>query len=109
MITRKQYMDNSRELHEAYFSQFVHKGILSFVSNQFPDKAKLVESFKADNSFNAIPLGYWDNMTGYIEATVSQQLLKKTGEGALCLSTGVCIAKAAARMLVQVYEAEEVA
>jgi len=97
MITRSEYMENSSELHEKYYGQFVTPEILNMVVSRFGiDELKLV--YSADKYFNQIPLGQWDRLTNLLPAYVNAGL-KNVGDYGT-LANHVCILKAAARMAV---------
>lgn len=108
MITRKEYIDNSSKdfdsdrgsnAHHTYYSQFVTNGVKHVIESHF-SKDKLLAAYKEDKHFNTIPLLAWDNLELFIKANVSSTLLKETKEY-WSLSTSVCIAKAAARLLIE--------
>ena len=96
MKTRKQYMGGECS-HEEYYSQFVTDGILDMVEQSIGRDA--IKAASWDKHFNSIPLGRWDCLAGRVNACAAQKL-RECGDG-LSLAGGVCIAKAAARMIAE--------
>ena len=103
-ITRKQYMENSSELHHKYYSQFVTEATKRFVLNSLTiDEIKNAID-KGDEHLNKIKIPFnnmgrggswwWDN------APFNIKLAKELGESNT-QSTSTCIGKAAARMLIE--------
>lgn len=103
-ITRKQYIDfrgdnNARRtIHQAYFSQFASKEIVSFIAGKFSPQ-ELVDAYKKDQHLNNIDLPIWDDLARAIYPWIDHELLKTTGQF-WSLSTGVCTCKAAAKILI---------
>lgn len=116
-MNRKEYMDNlppfpsteSFAHHNAYWSQYVTPAALAAVEAAF-GKERIANS--SDPHLNDIPLSEWDKLSGgsgrahhgdsalhHVPHWVPVAKLREAGE-ALCLSTTVCIAKAAARQLI---------
>lgn len=94
MYTRKQYMQKEVTHHE-YYSQFVDDQVLSLVRECIG-----MRDIKAskDPHMNDIPLQRWDSMYPELRYLKAQQMLV-ADPGGMSLSDGVCIAKAAARIL----------
>lgn len=120
MITRKQYLQDSSNLHRQYFGQFVNEGVKQKVLSHFTVE-DLKQSLAQDDHFNSniTPLKTWDLMGGFVWRIIRGQqvavlkpissfemlpidygLLKKVGEG-FSSSTSVCIYKEAARQIVE--------
>lgn len=109
IITRKQYMDSSEDLHRPYFAQFVDKTIKSEVL-QFIGKDRLLKS--KDKHLNDIPLHLWDSLTGFVfrgsqmvqqPHSIRKELLDKlktANEGVSCAGL-VCIYKEAAKQIIE--------
>ena len=93
MITRKDYMADSANLHHSYYLQFATQSTHS-----------LIKAFVAGRDYNSIPLHQWDRISEGVRMSVDKKLLSKA-EGyqypkyGWSLSTSVCIAKAVAREL----------
>lgn len=93
MITRKDYMADSANLHHSYYLQFATESTYS-----------LIKTFVAGRDYNSIPLRQWDRMSESVRISVDKTLLARA-EGyeppkyAWSLSTSICIAKAVAREL----------
>ena len=93
MITRKDYMADSANLHHSYYLQFATESTYS-----------LIKAFVGKKDYNSIPMHSWDRMSGMVKASVNKTLLAKA-EGyeypkyAWSLNTSICIAKAVAREL----------
>ena len=94
MITRKDYMADSANLHHSYYLQFATESTYS-----------LIKCFVAGRDYNSIPLHQWDHISEMVRKTVDKTLLARA-EGfeppkyTWSLNTSVCIAKAVARGLV---------
>lgn len=91
MITRQDMMKDSANLHDVYFRQYVTNSVKQRVLSVI-DLNKILAS--TDKYFNDIPLACWDRLF----PLGSQELRKQLGE-CNSISTTVCIAKAAARLL----------
>ena len=93
MITRKDYMADSANLHHRYYLQFATKSTFS-----------LIKAFMAGRDYDSIPLHSWDRISESLRMSVDKKLLSEA-EGydypkyGWSLSTSVCIAKAVAREL----------
>lgn len=99
MYTRQQYL-NKKCTHREYYKQFVDNAVLKVVEQRFT-LDRLRRAYEEDENFNTIHLMYWDNLTrGLLYNWNVLDVMDKTGE-TYSLSTGVCILKAAARILVE--------
>lgn len=105
IITRKQYMDNSSELHHAYYSQFVTPETEKYVLKSVGLK-KLLRS--KDGHFNDLGIRHSLNGAGtwvWDFAPYNLQAMRDAGEvtrGYLPSHSSVtCTAKAAARSIVE--------
>lgn len=93
MITRKDYMLDSANLHHSYYLQFATESTYS-----------LIKAFVGKRDYESIRLHDWDCISERVKATVDKRLLGRA-EGYEChkyawsLNTSVCIAKAVAREL----------
>ena len=102
IITREDYMNNSKELHHAYYSQFVNDSIISLVKNRI-GVSRIKES--QNEWFNDIPLREWDCLDGICRQTMNRKTALiavplSNGMGFLwSLSDSVCTLKAAARII----------
>ena len=94
MFDRKQYMNKECD-HHTYYSQFVNPSIKSIIESAIGIK-RLINSTDQEY-FNDIPLAKWDSLHCYIRM-YDQKLKNKS------LSDCVCIAKAAARILLEEYK-----
>jgi len=81
--------------HEEYYRQFVTPGILYLVESRIGIDA--VRASK-DEHLNDIPLSKWDDMEPFARGIAWK--LKEAGDG-WSKSANVCIAKQAARMLIE--------
>lgn len=96
MITRSQYMENSSELHHAYYSQFVTKDTISFVDSHIG-----LERLQASEDQHLNDVVRWENGGRswlWDRTPVNAELARELGEG-LCDSTRTCVGKAAARIM----------
>ena len=103
-ITRKEYMENSSELHHAYYLQFATENTKRFVLNDLTieDIKKSLDSGdkhlnKIKIPFNKMGLGglwWWDH------APINMTLLRELGESNTP-STHTCVAKAMAKELIK--------
>lgn len=93
MITRKDYMLDSANLHHSYYLQFATQSTYN-----------LIKAFVGGRDYNSIPLQDWYRISESVRMSVDKRLLARA-EGydypkyAWSLSTSVCIAKAVAREL----------
>jgi hypothetical protein len=105
-MTRKEYMENSPDLHHKYYLQFAKPSAYSLVLRTIGKEAILASK---DKHLNDIPLNKWDSLSGfvfrgsemvvkprYIPDFIDGKKLKEAEEGYSC-STGVCILKAVAK------------
>lgn len=90
MITRKEYMANSRELHHPY-----HAEIAKAAGVNINDPEQYREELARDRHLNTRPLLYWDRMAACHRAGISREL-KLRGDF-WSLASGVCTVKAAIR------------
>jgi hypothetical protein len=97
MYTRQQYIKGECN-HRAYYGQFVNKTVTMMVERRFTTERLLRCSDQ--EYFNTIPLHNWDQLVPAVNAATSRTLLKAAEEG-WSLSTGICIAKEAARQIVE--------
>ena len=93
-ITREKYMTNSSDLHDEYYKQFVTTAIINLVLSHI-GKDLIIRS--VDKHMNDIPLRKWDDISGLINR-YSITKRNEAAEGS-SIATGVCIGKAAARMI----------
>lgn len=102
LITRKQYLENSQELHHIYFLQFATEGTKSFVlsSLKVDDIKKSLAA--GDAHLNNIKIPYNNMARGggwwWDSAPINIGLLKAAGESNSA-STHTCVAKAIAKEL----------
>ena len=101
-ITRKQYMENSSELHHAYYSQFVTEATKRYILSDLTIKQIQKALDSGDEHLNDIKIPFNNMGSGgnwwWDYAPINITLLKELGEGR-SLSTHTCVAKAAARIL----------
>lgn len=96
MITRQQYMADSRNLHHAYHLEIALE--IGLTPDVLPaDVATIREKLKTDEHLNNIRLSMWDAKVSRLRG-VATAALKKRGDW-LSLGTGVCILKAYAKHL----------
>lgn len=93
MFSRQQYM-NKECSHEQYFRQFVTPFVKALVQDAIGLEAI---NASTDKHLNDIPLQRWDRLHPGI-SEITKALRKHAGE-CNSISTSVCIAKQAARML----------
>lgn len=93
-ITRKQYMQDSENLHHEYYKQLVTKEFLTYLKNK-PRLLQLCKDSKKE-SFNSVSLSLWDSLP--VGSFVNSELLSELGE-TRSLCTYVCIAKTAVRII----------
>lgn len=117
-MNRKEYMDTlprypspeSHAHHRAYFAQFVTLACLAAVADTI-GKERIAAS--TDRALNDIPLSEWDKLSGgsgrahhgdsklhFVPHWAPVAKLREAGES-LTLGTTVCIAKEAARQLIE--------
>lgn len=97
MITRKEYLSNSRELFHEYYGQFVTKGLINLVRDVF-GTAKLIKAYQEDKNLNNIPLEEWDRIP--VDCFINIDKYRESSGGHYALVDAVCIAKTAAKQIV---------
>jgi hypothetical protein len=90
MITRKEYLENSKELHYPYYFQFANKATKELILRSI-GKGRIKKS--NNKYFNDIPLSEWDKLSGFM---VFNKTLCMEVNGQVSLSDRVCILKAVA-------------
>lgn len=105
MITRKDYMDSASVdggygMHHAYYSQFVNDDVKDIVIKSISTPGEIRDMLSRDKHLNNIALNIWDRNAHKANARCDQSKFKEAGETA-SLSSGVCILKAAARMIAE--------
>lgn len=95
--TRQQYL-NKECTHAEYYNQFVNATIISRVK-QYIGEDRIKEAIKTDENLNNIPLAKWDIVANNLYDVSAK--MKAAGDY-LTLAGGVCIAKAAARIIATV-------
>jgi hypothetical protein len=110
LITRKENLQALRlgvdpmEMHRRYYAQFVTTGVKNVILRSI-DKTELLDS--ADEHFNDIALERWDALSPAIARTCDRNKLREAEEWTKpdsypwSLCTAVCIAKEAARQIVE--------
>lgn len=98
MYTRKDYMNHVCD-HRQYYAQFVTLAVRSVVTNAIG--LKVLQSSK-DEHLNDIPLAKWDSIARVCETDMRRSL--KESKDFYSLGSGVCIAKEAARQLLDEQE-----
>lgn len=97
-ITRTEYMENSSELHHAYYSQFVTPMTIAFVNSRIGLKRLQASTCEHLNDVVQWELGgqtwLWDR------SPINERLARELGEG-LSRSTYTCVGKAAAKMILR--------
>ena len=93
MITRKDYMADSNNLHHSYYLQFATQSTYS-----------LIKAFVGERDYNSIPLQQWDRISEGVKVSIDKRLLSQAEgdqypEYGWSLNTSICIAKAVAREL----------
>lgn len=97
MITRQEYLSNSKELFHKYHGQFVTKELIELIKDTF-GVDKLVNAYQQDNHLNTIPLHEWVHI--FIDNSIDVAQFKKVNEGFYTLSDKVCLAKNAAKQII---------
>jgi hypothetical protein len=102
MLTRKQYMASSDQLHHAYYLQLAQMAGLG--ARSLPvGLDKIREALKTDEHLNNIRLTLWDAAALNCKSRVSDYIAKceeSKHKGLWSLGDGVCILKALAKHLV---------
>lgn len=107
VITRTDYMSDSTVTHDDYYGQFVTEHTLSYVGGAFGAE-RLRAALDQDRHLNSIALKHWDTLTTHpvgrdgfrSRMPFNRLLIVATGE-TVTRAVLVCIAKRAARMLVE--------
>jgi hypothetical protein len=93
-FTRAQRLANECT-HEQYYNQFVNDVIINRVK-QYIGKDNIIAALATDKGLNSIPLAKWDGVANNLYNVSAK--MKEAGDY-LTLAGGVCIAKAAARII----------
>jgi len=97
-ITRTEYMENSSELHHAYYSQFVTPQTIAFVKSRIGLKRLQASTCEHLNDVVKWEQGgrtwLWDR------SPINSTLAKELGEGN-SQTTRTCVGKAAARIILE--------
>ena len=75
IITRKEYMENSSELYESYYYQFITPSIMKFVRENYT-KEYIQEKFKEDQYLNNLEDGWvkkFDKFAETIKGEIAQR------------------------------------
>lgn len=96
MITYQEYKQDSNNLHDAYYEQFVTEEIIRLVRRRFSTNTLK----KAGDSFNGIDIRRWDALAVAIDTKDMRDRVKAVG-GWWSLADRVCILKAAAKRVVE--------
>jgi len=93
MLTRKDYMENSAILHQAYYAEIALE--IGLNPSILPASVgEIREKLKTDEHLNNIPLAQWD---GRVQSLRGASAALKARGDYLTLGTGVCILKAYAK------------
>ena len=94
MITRKEYMQNSKKLFHAYYLEIAKEAGIDYSESDLLPRVK--EALKAgDEHLNTIPLSIWDANGMYTQRTINTAM-KKRGDF-WSLAGSVCVHKTAAK------------
>ena len=66
IITRKEYMENSSDLHDKYYAQFINYSIRLFVEKNY-SKEFIQECYKKDEHLNNLGEGWMKKFDRYAE------------------------------------------
>lgn len=95
MITRKQYMENSSELHHDYYMQFATKGMKDQILRIWP-KEVIEKCYSEDPNLNNLP-GEWmkqmDAITFCHKGTFARKNKEINDTSSYSLSMGICVYK----------------
>lgn len=98
MKTRQQRLNNECT-HEEYYSQFITDGLIQAIKKYIGTQTIKNAIASGDNHLNTIPLQSWDTFINYNRSIVP--LMKQCGDF-LTMAASVCIAKTAARQLINI-------
>lgn len=102
MITRKQYMQSSSDLHREYYSQFITPATIQFVKTEIGmDKLRLsTDKHLNDVEVERYPEGRWQwdltPVNTVLVAKAEERLIKHASD-----SCRTCVGKEAARILLK--------
>ena len=104
LITRKEYMENSSELHHKYYLQFATESTKIFVLNELKIKDIKNALLNGDKHLNEIKIPYNNMGRGgrwwWDDSPINISLLKELGESN-SPSTHTCVGKAMAKHLAE--------
>lgn len=101
VITRREYLRDSKKLHHKYYLQFATKKTYEIVKVNI-GLYNILES--KDERFNDIPLQRWDRLDEFIRLSINVKVKSESdgspeGKYWWSLSDAVCIAKAVAKAI----------
>ena len=97
MKTRKQYI--AKEItHKEFYGQFVTESVKKAVLCKI-SKTRLLAS--TDPHLNDIPLSEWDNLYPVMFQITAREVARANESSGVSLSDMVCVAKAAARQIIE--------
>lgn len=99
MITREQYMQDSKNLHQQYYLEMAQTANLRTSDLPFT-LVQIREAIKTDKNLNNLPLDQWDRRSETIRSQVARAA-KIHGAAGYSLCNGVCMLKAFARHLAE--------
>lgn len=101
LITRAEYMADSKNLHQAYYLELArHAGL---TERTLPVSLERIrKALETDEHMNNIPLYLWDLcVTPHVRSAIAQVNIVKEGTCTSSLNDGVCALKALARHLAE--------
>lgn len=98
MITRSEYMENSSELHHAYYSQFVTPMTIAFVNSYIG--LKKLQASTCEHLNDVVQWEHGGLTWLWDRSPINSILTKELGEGN-SLSTRTCVGKAAAKIILE--------
>jgi hypothetical protein len=97
MITRKQYMENSSELHHDYYMQFATEGMKDQILRIWP-KEVIQKCYSGDPNLNNLPGEWMKQMdlltTFFYKKSLARKSRAINGTSSYSLSMGICVYKA---------------
>lgn len=96
-------MNDSEQLHHGYYSQFVTQPIKDMIRVSI-GAARIADALNSgDKHLNTIPLKEWDTLASFVMN--NRSVINKVGQcgetNAKTVGVGVCILKAAARIIAE--------
>lgn len=102
IITRKEYLADSKNLHQDYYMQFADR-IPSWKLLQEHSMEEWDKLYEQDEHLNNVPLKFWDGFFQGFKYAGGISFKEVTGSSSYSISDAVCTAKAKMKYMIMNY------